>query len=127
MMVLARLILATVWLCLVCPVSWSCLPCDLVTCGPLYPRQCNYREPILDPKCGCCPVCSPERVLVQKRCGGETDQCETGLICRYRPGNVLGIQKTGMCEPGEVNCFCRVSACLCKSCIVAHTIFETGS
>ncbi|XP_064389553.1 spondin-1-like isoform X2 [Halichondria panicea] len=97
-MVSTRLILTTLWLFLVCPVSWSCLPCDLVTCEPLHLWQCDdYRQRILDPKCGCCPVC-PKKEL--ERCGGETnDQCETGLICRYRSGNILGIHKTGMCEP----------------------------
>ncbi len=98
-MVSTRLILTTLWLFLVCSVSWSCLPCDLVTCEPLHLWQCDdYRQRILDPKCGCCPVC-PKKEL--ERCGGETnDQCETGLICRYRSGNILGIHKTGMCEPG---------------------------
>lgn len=84
-------------LCAVCISAFyrQCPPCEFISCKPVY---CSEELQTLDPVCGCCPVCVSDEL---GRCGGSSNvQCDSGLVCKYRLGNVMGEDRTGVCESG---------------------------
>ena len=89
------LLLASVTACCKC-FFFGCPPCELVDCPSELP--CNETLQILEPECGCCATCAKAD---GEPCGGTTnDLCAPGSNCVYRPGLIMGEERTGICEPG---------------------------
>lgn len=90
----------------------SSFPCQ---CDPLNCPETNCTDADIDP-CTCCPVCVKD---VGERCGGRSNaegSCGQDLTCALRPGSVLGREKAGICEPGEL--LSQPSSC----CTVQHIL-----
>ena len=103
----------------------GCPPCEQVQCPKL---SCNQSLQVYDPsdECGCCPTCRKAYKADGETCGGlSNEHCLPDSICRYRLGVIIGENRTGICEPGELTLL-QLRCCL-RALMIANRIYVVSS